>query len=269
MRLICPRCGAQYEIDGSAIPAAGRDVECSACDHVWRAMPPAESFDPEARPQLSRPLSDSVIEILREEAARELENRAAERRSSRAAERAAEVAAEISQPLPGGGVAENTFFSAASAVAADEAAGNRAPPVRDDDAAAASPSEDQVPRRIRPFPPEDRPADADLHSPPPLRTPTPAIDIAPTLARQPVTPPAAPPRKRESDARGYRAGFLIAVMVAVAAVGLYALGPHVADQGAVGATLAEWRVQVDRGRDWLSSKGDAAADSLRGTPRSE
>lgn len=89
MRLICPRCGAQYEIDAAAIPAAGRDVECSACDHVWRAWPvpgPAEPFDPTARPRLSRPLSESVIEILRQEAARELEVRAAERRAQRLAD---------------------------------------------------------------------------------------------------------------------------------------------------------------------------------------
>ena len=67
MRLVCPRCGAQYEIDAEAIPARGRDVECSACEHVWRAYP--AGFDPAARPALSRPLDESVIEILRGEAA--------------------------------------------------------------------------------------------------------------------------------------------------------------------------------------------------------
>ena len=59
MRLVCPRCGAQYEIDAEAIPARGRDVECSACEHVWRAYP--VGFDPAARPALSRPLDESVI----------------------------------------------------------------------------------------------------------------------------------------------------------------------------------------------------------------
>ncbi|MBB1497453.1 zinc-ribbon domain-containing protein [Paracoccus sp. MC1862] len=100
MRLICPRCNAQYEIDAGAVPLAGRDVECSACDHVWRAMPDAEDFDAGARPQLSRRLSESVIGILREEAARELEVRASERRTQRAAERAAAIAAELGGPGP-------------------------------------------------------------------------------------------------------------------------------------------------------------------------
>ncbi len=35
MRLICPNCGAQYEVDSSVIPAGGRDVQCSGCGHTW------------------------------------------------------------------------------------------------------------------------------------------------------------------------------------------------------------------------------------------
>ncbi len=35
MRLICPSCGAQYEVDADLIPETGRDVQCSACGHVW------------------------------------------------------------------------------------------------------------------------------------------------------------------------------------------------------------------------------------------
>lgn len=35
MRLICPNCSAQYEVDDSVVPEAGRDVQCSACGHTW------------------------------------------------------------------------------------------------------------------------------------------------------------------------------------------------------------------------------------------
>ncbi len=35
MRLICPNCGAQYEVDDSVIPEGGRDVQCANCGHTW------------------------------------------------------------------------------------------------------------------------------------------------------------------------------------------------------------------------------------------
>jgi predicted Zn finger-like uncharacterized protein len=38
-RLICPNCGAQYEVDDDVIPAAGRDVQCSNCGHTWFEKP--------------------------------------------------------------------------------------------------------------------------------------------------------------------------------------------------------------------------------------
>jgi len=39
MRLICPNCGAQYEVDASVIPDGGRDVQCSNCGHTWFQRP--------------------------------------------------------------------------------------------------------------------------------------------------------------------------------------------------------------------------------------
>ena len=90
MRLTCPRCGAQYEIPDSAIPATGREVECSACSEVWhqpgagplpaagetaQVSQPEENYDPADRPALHRPLHESILSILREETARELSAR--------------------------------------------------------------------------------------------------------------------------------------------------------------------------------------------------
>ncbi|NDU99409.1 zinc-ribbon domain-containing protein [Pseudoroseicyclus tamaricis] len=41
MRLICPNCGAQYEVPDDVIPEEGRDVQCSACSHTWFEEPGA------------------------------------------------------------------------------------------------------------------------------------------------------------------------------------------------------------------------------------
>ena len=35
MRLVCPNCGARYEVPEENIPSTGRDVQCSACDKTW------------------------------------------------------------------------------------------------------------------------------------------------------------------------------------------------------------------------------------------
>ena len=35
MRLICPNCGAQYDVADDAIPPGGRDVQCSNCQVSW------------------------------------------------------------------------------------------------------------------------------------------------------------------------------------------------------------------------------------------
>lgn len=63
MRLICPNCGAQYEVDVSVIPETGRDVQCSNCGHTWFQSHPdherAESVEQENKePQVD--LDDDV-----------------------------------------------------------------------------------------------------------------------------------------------------------------------------------------------------------------
>ena len=35
MRITCPNCRAQYDVDPAMIPEAGRDVQCSSCAHTW------------------------------------------------------------------------------------------------------------------------------------------------------------------------------------------------------------------------------------------
>lgn len=61
MRLICPNCDAQYEVDDSAIPEGGRDVQCSNCGHGWFQLPAglAEEIEAEAELFGAPPVDDA------------------------------------------------------------------------------------------------------------------------------------------------------------------------------------------------------------------
>ena len=61
MRLICPNCGAQYEVDDSVIPENGRDVQCSNCGHTWYQRS-ANSPEEPAEPELETPVAEAPAE---------------------------------------------------------------------------------------------------------------------------------------------------------------------------------------------------------------
>ncbi|MGC8201582.1 zinc-ribbon domain-containing protein [Aliiroseovarius sp. PTFE2010] len=58
MRLICPNCGAQYEVDVQVIPDGGRDVQCSNCGHTWFQRPADQ--DPGLAEELESPPHEGV-----------------------------------------------------------------------------------------------------------------------------------------------------------------------------------------------------------------
>ncbi|ARO13758.1 hypothetical protein BVG79_00404 [Ketogulonicigenium robustum] len=92
MRLVCPNCGATYQVSGDLIPDSGRDVECSACGQSWfviypHAAGPSVESAPNAASHIVPPahlgpkstVSPAVAEILRAEAAFEAKARIDER----------------------------------------------------------------------------------------------------------------------------------------------------------------------------------------------
>jgi predicted Zn finger-like uncharacterized protein len=65
MRLLCPKCDAEYEVADGVIPNAGRDVQCSSCDTIW-------FVEIKLAPLKSSGIDPEVISILQQEAQREL-----------------------------------------------------------------------------------------------------------------------------------------------------------------------------------------------------
>lgn len=124
IRLTCESCGARYRLAPGAVPPQGREVECTACGHIWFARPqpapapaPASASaqmtigsDPEdpagdddQPPRLSRPLPANVLAILRNELEFEQRARAAETTAETTTETTAapESAGDDPPPAPG------------------------------------------------------------------------------------------------------------------------------------------------------------------------
>ena len=56
MRLICPSCSSQYNVDASLFPEEGREVQCAQCEHKWVQYP-----EPDPEPvQLTQPNTPSA-----------------------------------------------------------------------------------------------------------------------------------------------------------------------------------------------------------------
>ena len=96
MRLVCPKCKANYEIPRHAVPIGGREVKCADCGHSWfqtrnkktkddSLIEPQTEIAKEDTEEVAsaepnqKKIDPSVIKILREEAKREIEARDQER----------------------------------------------------------------------------------------------------------------------------------------------------------------------------------------------
>ena len=108
MRLVCPNCSAQYEVDAAVIPESGRDVQCSNCGHTWwqrradEGAPPEPVEETEARPA-PRTVETEAADHVEAEAPDQVETEATDPVETAAgdlAEIKAQVAAEAGIPSP-------------------------------------------------------------------------------------------------------------------------------------------------------------------------
>ncbi len=260
MRLVCPNCDAEYEVDAAVIPDNGRDVQCSNCGHAWfqlppeveaeiaaeealftappaadeppEAAPPAPAAAPEPPPEPARSLDDTVLAVLREEAERE----AAARR------------AEAPQPIET--QTELGLQPAAAPPAADPVA-RRIARLKGAEPEPPPPAVPAKPQTRRELLPEIEEINSTLRATSEKRAGEAAV-VSDTLA----------PRRRRS---AFRNGFLLIIVVAVLGTAVYAMAPRLSQQiPAAAPALSRYVAGVDAGRIWLDGTIKRLTGTLRG-----
>jgi predicted Zn finger-like uncharacterized protein len=287
MRLICPNCDAQYEVDDGAIPVEGRDVQCSNCGHAWFqthamamagddaddlvtapvapmtadpapvAPPPPRAAHPEPRPDEPRPV--------------ELQDAAPASSPQPVTPSAADAAVPVAGAAPVRRTLDDNLLAVLREEAAREAAERRADAPR----AIETQPDLGLPETGRRAPVEPpAPVAAPMPDHPVTERPTTRRDLLPDIEEinstlrpgsdardeeQPELPPLPPPRG------GFRSGFGAMLLVAAVLVGLYVLAPQIA--GAIPSmegAMTSYVATVDALRVWLDSTMNAAAGALRG-----
>lgn len=275
MRLVCPNCDAEYEVDTSAIPETGRDVQCSNCGHAWFQMSPSveeelaaeealfepppplsapefpaaisvenpaeEDEDgpeggPESPPLPPRSLDESLMAVLREEAERETTARRAEAPVM-------ETQAELG-------------LSAAIAETVAAAAAPEPEPEPDPVAARIARMKGETPAPAKPVSRRDM---------------LPEIDEINSTLR-----PSGERRGGEAGAvsdglagrqggASFRTGFVLMILLALAIVALYVMAPKLAEQiPAAKGGLEAYVAAIDSLRLWLDGLLRSATGAMGG-----
>jgi predicted Zn finger-like uncharacterized protein len=256
MRLVCPNCDAEYEVDASVIPDGGRDVQCSNCGHAWFQIPPeveaeiaAEEALYEAPPALTEPdpvpgpapepepepirtppelpqqsIDASVLAVLKEEAEREVEARRAE---------APRMEVQTDMELPAPAAEAGGMGAVARRLARMKGVEPARPAVRSE----SFPEIEEINSTLR--------ASSEKRA-----------------GSAAVTTEMRPQAKTSS---GFRSGFVLMLLLAVVIVALYVMAPKLAEQmPAAAGALTAYVSLVDAARLWLDATMQSAVTFLRG-----
>lgn len=246
MRLTCPNCDAEYEVDDSMIPPEGRDVQCSNCETTWFQTDPdkvsetpgleVEKKFPDgvgaaaiaaARGSQQRSAIDpDALAVIEQEVAYETEAR-----KSETVDTAEPAAAEASED-----VSTHVKEIAEEELRALEQI-DRTPAKPDPTPEPAADSDDPNAKSGRL--PDVEEINSSLASPPD------PVDEADAEAAAAATYPA-------RRARGFRLGFGLVLLLAAALLMIYAYAPQLAERlPTFSDQLASYVAAVDRGRVWL------------------
>ncbi|OHC57731.1 MAG: hypothetical protein A3D16_15660 [Rhodobacterales bacterium RIFCSPHIGHO2_02_FULL_62_130] len=265
MRLVCPNCDAEYEVDASVIPQSGRDVQCSNCGTAWFQIAPDVEADlraeealyeppppavpipaplPESEPEPvpqdhiaaapasgpRRSLDETLLAVLREEAERE--------QAARMAEGAPlQTQPDLGLPAPPPQIAVARRIAK---LKGEPAVTTAAPPVTAPKA--------QTRRELLP---EIEEINSSLRASSERRSGH-AAAVSETM-------------DRARGGGGFRSGFMLVMVLALVAVAVYVMAPKLSAQmPAAAGVLERYVLAVDAGRVWLDGMMRWAIGQLRG-----
>lgn len=268
MRIICPNCDAQYEVEDGAIPVGGRDVQCSNCGNAWfqeheptsedltqtlyaepaqpvapitAALDQGDDDEParEPAPELpKRTLDDTVLAVLREEAEREMSARKSEGQ-------AIEIQGDLGLPPP--------VSAAVGAAAAASRYHSDAPELTDAERRIATMKGEKVPVPKSVARRDLLPDIEEINS-----------TLKPSeRASEPVTAPVNTEVVDRSS--GFRSGFSLMLLVAVMLVALYVMAPQIKQQiPGLSATMDSYVAVVDQLRGMVAGLMRKATAFIQG-----
>ncbi|MCZ8334493.1 MAG: zinc-ribbon domain-containing protein [Rhodobacteraceae bacterium] len=298
MRLICPNCDAEYEVEDSAIPDTGRDVQCSNCGHAWFQLPPEIELALEqedelfgqaaaADPAMAGPVA--APEPVRDPAPAQEDAEAVLNAALKADPPKAASAGPVPSDPPRRTLDDNLMTilreeaereaaarrSEGSAIETQPDLGLAAPTAPPPSAPPAGGGLAGAARRIA----QMQGIDPDAPPPAPPR-PAARRDLLPDIEEinSSLKGNEAPveawdedrPGAAAAEARGFRSGFALALFAAVILLAAYVAAPQIKAQiPALAGGLDAYVAGVDGLRLWLDGAMRAATDLLRGMTASE
>lgn len=301
MRLICPSCGAQYEVDESVIPDGGRDVQCSNCGHAWFQLS-ARQLKAEAEAAARKAAADAAVEALKVKAPKGTESAAAglaeapPEPSGAWAERTGEQQTEESETPAGqpesSGRPRRTLDDAVRNVLREEAERETRARIAEGSAVETQPDLGLAAAIGAATATTGGPkADSGTDRASTAQGAAHDFDdnaLVPRVSRRELLPDieeinstlratserggeAAAIDAPETLARrrsGFRMGFFTALLVAVLVLGLYVVAPTLAQKvPALAPALGSYVAMVDSGRIWLDEQMRSLTATLQSQPR--
>ena len=273
MRLICPNCDAQYEVDDGAIPHGGRDVQCSNCGQAWFQMHAEALVDAD---ELAVAVPDPVMAVpdpipaVTEAPPPALVDRAPDETTVVAV--AEDQPAAPPPPDVPAALVRRTLDDNLLAVLREEAA-REAAERRAEAGRTIETQPDLGPLDAGARAPVAPAAAASVPDHPITERPNPRRDLLPDIEEINSTLRPGSEARNEDDTAivalapkrmAFRTGFFSVLLVALVLVMLYTMAPQLAARfPGTAATLTAYVVTVDALRVWLDGLMQSAAGGLR------